>query len=214
MPAKRKRGRPKGSRNKPKGEPKLPPFIASGVGTQERLQHGEVIREAAAFQDDLGKLSQPFRSIDILERWSRGDPPVISSAMRVAGEDFRRLFRLARVDCLHAQSLDPRVDHKVGDMMLTGPQYAIDHISRVLARLGGHDSPLASCVWYVLGEGYTLREWVTHRCWAGRYVDEQSARMALIGALNVMASSSGEGPRNRTRIGARQPQNILDKSPT
>src|SRR5215470_11842496 len=68
----------------------------------ERYQHGNVIRLPKSLADDEGRISRPYRSLDILdslEARSKIDGPT-----RQAGEDFRELFRQAHLDPLQAQN--------------------------------------------------------------------------------------------------------------
>lgn len=186
--------RPKGSKNRPKPPGhtrKLPEFISSGVGTAHRLQHGDlIVRDPSAFATDHGQFAHPFRNVDILERWSKGNPPDITPEMRTAGDEFRTMFRIARMDQLMAASLEPVITGSIREDPMSGPQYAVNYVRRVLRLLGGVNSPCGSCVWHVLGEGLSLQQYAKRCGWSGRSMHLDAARGLLIGALGTMAADS------------------------
>lgn len=175
------------------GRPRKPvhELVSSGVGTSERLQHGDhITRDRYAILDDRGLFAHPFRNVDILERWSKGNPPRITPEMKDAGDRFRIMFRRANLDLLRAQMLFEPVDGKpTYQDFIAGDDNAYRYVKFVMAALGGTNSPGGSCVWYVLGEGYTIEEWCTKCGWSGRTMSNDHATGVLIAALGVMAQN-------------------------
>lgn len=177
-------------RNRKTKKTRVPEFIASGIGTRERLRHGDVIeRDAKAFMTEDGRFAQPFRNVHILQRWIRNQPPKITREMFDAGENFQDAFRIARLDPLKANPLEISVDfgQQMLDDLAGRAQIARKYVYAVLDRLGGTNSPGGSCLWYVLGEGYTIRDWGQKLGWNGHLVDEVSAAGILVAALAVAA---------------------------
>jgi hypothetical protein len=68
--------------------------------------------------------------------------------------------------------------------------------------LGGHDSPAGSCVWFVVGLEFLVREWAQRQGWAGRPVHGPVGQGILVGALGTLAMHFGLTPQERAaRVG-------------
>ena len=72
--------------------------------TPERHRHDVIEEFARPIADDEGRLSRPWRSIDVLAAMERRD--AITPLMRDAGEAFRAEFRQALLDPLRAASIE------------------------------------------------------------------------------------------------------------
>jgi hypothetical protein len=81
-------------------------------------------------------------------------------------------------------------------VMLFGPR---ERVWRALGAVGGIGTVAGSCLWAVLGEGYSLRQWATLRG-----LKPQAASQVLRGALAALVTfyDSGGGAAQRRR---RQP---------
>lgn len=112
--------------------------------------------------------------------------------MFIAGDFFRTMFRAAGLDQLHAQSFVATVDGTSRPDVIGQHDVAFRYISGALRRLGGVNSPAGSCVWFVLGEGYTIRDWGEKCGWSGRTMSETYASGVLLTALGVLAGLSRE----------------------
>ncbi|HMD64377.1 MAG TPA: hypothetical protein VKF83_10435, partial [Stellaceae bacterium] len=69
----------------------------------ERRQHGTIEQLRQQIADSAGAIGRPFRAVDTLAAMERRG--TITASMRHAAEKFRGLFRVARLDPLHAASL-------------------------------------------------------------------------------------------------------------
>ena len=101
-----------------------------------------------------------------------------------AGRTFEELFDKAALEPLRAPSLERVCGNPTKDLSksICGARKGI---MAKIDRLGGIKSPASSCVWAVLGEGKTIREWASS---CGFPMREEAARGVLIAALGVLAS--------------------------
>ncbi|MGH7001276.1 MAG: hypothetical protein ACREEA_07200, partial [Stellaceae bacterium] len=60
-----------------------------------------------------------------------------------------------------------------------------------LKTLGGAASPAGSCIWHVLGCGWTLKEWSLRAGWNGRTLSPETASGILLGALGALQAFYG-----------------------
>jgi hypothetical protein len=72
-----------------------------------------------------------------------------------------------------------------------------ERVAKPIGALGGHDSPAGSCVWFVVGLEFSVREWAQRRGWSGRPVHGPVAQGMLVGALGMLAMHFGLVPRQR-----------------
>ena len=61
--------------------------------------------------------------------------------------------------------------------------------------LGGHDGPLGSVAWHMLGRGCSVREWARRQGRGGRQVRCEQTEGMLIAALDLLASHYGKKAR-------------------
>lgn len=145
--------------------------------------------EAVREKDPDGRIVVHNRVVDTLARMHKAG--TITEPMLDAGRIFERQFILARLDPLRAPDIrrtpgngrepDPR-DTTLG---------ARRHVHGALCTLGGHDGPLGSVAWHVLGCSCSVREWVLRQGWGGRQVRQEQAQGMLIAALDLLAGYYG-----------------------
>ena len=74
--------------------------------------------------------------------------------------------------------------------------------------VGGHESPNAAALWYVVGLGASLREWALRAGWAGRTMTRDQAKGVLISALWGLTRAYGMLARTgRIRAVRAEPEN-------
>jgi hypothetical protein len=120
----------------------------------------------------------------------------ITPQMNEAGQIFRTLFRSAALDSIATSQLIRLAGATNDDM----PNRQIDarrRIANAIDALGGHDSPSGSCVWFVVGLEFSVREWAMRQGWAGRVVHGPVGQGILVGALGMLAMHFGLAPRQR-----------------
>jgi hypothetical protein len=156
--------------------------------TRWRLQHGDFSEPMRIPDPETGTPVTVRRARTLLDRMA--DAGTITPAMRQAGEDFHRSFRLAALDPLRAQPL-LRLPPSTGDNLAERVEAARHRVARALAALGGQDSPAGSCVWHVIGCETSIREWATRYGWSGHAMGHSQAQGVLVAALGVLARHYG-----------------------
>ena len=106
--------------------------------------------------------------------------------MRLAGEEFRRLFTAAHLDPLHAADLQRTTRGHYGSGPTGGMVAAREAVWRAICAVGGLASVDGSCLWHVVGFERSLKEWALEQSWAGRRLSEGRARAVLAAALAVL----------------------------
>ena len=151
----------------------------------------EIVREA----DPDGRPVTHARAVDTIDRMRKAE--TITRAMHDAARDFQAHFTVAAYDATPPRDL-VRVSGGGWTNDLTDNQIAArNRVARALGTLGGVGSPGGSCVWHVVGLGYSLREWAVQQGWAGRPVHGSLATGVLVAALGVLAVHYGYGPAKR-----------------
>ena len=145
----------------------------------------EEIRE----KDPDGRIVVHHRLVDTLGRMHKAG--TITEPMLDAGRAFQRQFILAQLDPLRA----PDIARIPGNGREPEPDNttlgARRRVHGALTALGGHDGPLGSVTWHVLGCGYSVREWALRQGWGGRQVRQEQAQGMLIAALDLLAGHYG-----------------------
>lgn len=160
--------------------------------TPERARHGAIERLDRAIADEEGRPARPYRGLDTLALMLRRG--TISPAMHQAADDFHALFHRASLDPLRAPDLARLRGGHGPDTGVTERQHAArDRVWRALDALGGIASPAGSCVWHVVGNEWTVREWAERQGWGGRPVTPETASGILIGALGTLQAHFGLG---------------------
>ena len=157
--------------------------------TPERPRRGDVERLERAIADEAGQPARPYLAVDALLVMERRG--TITAAMRQAGEDFRAMFFLARLDPLCAPAL-ARVRVGAQEVPLSERQIqAREKIWQALKTLGGIASPAGSCVWHVVGCEWSVKDWALREGWGGRRLGQETASGILVGALGVLQALYG-----------------------
>jgi len=146
--------------------------------------------EEVRLKDEDGTYVTRHRVVDTLGKMLKAG--TITGPMADAGRKFQREFVMAQLDPRRAPSLsripgngnapDP------GETTLA----ARDNVHEVMQLLGGHDAPMGSIVWHVLGDGCSVREWAIRQGWGGRCVRPEQAQGILIAALSLLSENAGE----------------------
>lgn len=159
-----------------------------------RLQHGgfsDPIREA---DPETGSPVQHRRAVDTLGQMLANG--TITPQMHETGCIFRTLFRSAAIDGIATSQL-VRLSSSTTDGLSNRQLDARHRVAEALNALGGHDSPAGSCVWFVVGLEFSLREWAMRRGWSGRPVHGPVAQGILVAALGTLAMHFGLVARQR-----------------
>ncbi len=171
-------------RKKPKVKG-TPTSGTTGVVTLPGDRRAEIVREA----DPDGRPVTHHRTVDTLGRMLRAG--TITPAMHDAARDFQARFTIAALDNLRTTSL-VRISGGGHAADLTDRQVgARENVHRVMAALGGINSPAGSCVWYVVGLQYSVREWAMRQGWGGRPVHGSQAQGILVAGLGILAVHYG-----------------------
>ncbi|HEY7990774.1 MAG TPA: DUF6456 domain-containing protein [Stellaceae bacterium] len=169
-----------------------PRVVDESGPTPERARHGAIERVERAIADEAGRPARPYRGLDTLTLMLRRGS--ISPAMHQAADDFRALFHRASLDPLRAPDLARVRGARGADPGVTERQSAArDKVWRALDALGGIASPAGSCVWHVVGNEWTVREWAERQGWGGRAVSPETAAGILVGALGTLQAHFGLG---------------------
>ena len=165
-----------------------------------RLQHGGFegpIREA---DPDTGSPVAHRRAVDTLGQMLANG--TITPAMHEAGCIFRALFRSAAIDGMSTSQL-VRLPGAAADGFSNRQLEARRRVAEALDALGGHGSPAGSCVWFVVGLEFSVREWAQRRGWSGRPVHGPVAQGMLVAALGTLAAHFRLTPRRRAQLAER-----------
>ena len=148
-------------------------------------RRAEIVREA----DPDGRPVTHHRTVDTLGRMLRAG--TITPSMHDAARDFQARFTIAALDNIRTMSL-VRISGGGRAVDLTDRQVAArENVHRAMAALGGINGPAGSCVWYVVGLQYSIREWAVRQGWGGRPVRHESAQGILIAGLGLLAVHYG-----------------------
>ncbi|PWS35184.1 hypothetical protein DFH01_23040 [Falsiroseomonas bella] len=159
-----------------------------------RLQHGDFSAPVRGADPETGSPVEHRRAVDTLGTMLAND--TITPQMHEAGSIFRTLFRSAALDGIATSQLIRLAGATNDDM----PNRQIDarrRVANAIDALGGHDSPAGSCVWFVVGLEFSVREWSQRQGWSGRPVHGPVAQGILVGALGTLAMHFGLTPQQR-----------------
>ena len=152
-----------------------------------------LVTEEVREKDPEGRIVVHHRLVDTLGRMHNAG--TITEPMLDAGRAFQRQFILAQLDPLRA----PDIARIPGNGREPEPDDttlgARRRVHGALTALGGHDGPLGSVAWHVLGCGCSVREWALRQGWVGRQVRQEQAQGMLIAALDLLAGHYGTKAR-------------------
>jgi hypothetical protein len=137
-----------------------------------------------------------YRVIDSLARLLHAR--VITSEQYNAARAFEVAFAAAGLDPLRARPLDTVAGSGCHCPQPTEFQaLARRRVSIAMDALGGHHSPAASCIWCVVGNQMSLRQWALRQRWGGRQVRPDQAQGVLVAALGVLLAHFRNGDHRR-----------------
>jgi hypothetical protein len=148
-------------------------------GTKERSRHDPV----AVVDTLVGKRrARAARVKDTIARLQSNG--TIDAAMVWAARRFQGDFDTAALDPLRAGALERRSPGRSDD---SATMAARERVANATQALGGHGSPAALAIWFVVGGGYTIKDWALRQRWgSGGSLNELTARGILIGALAAL----------------------------
>jgi hypothetical protein len=132
------------------------------------------------------RLGQPYIGIDTLERMERRG--TITREMHGAAARLRQDFRLANLDPLRAAPFEPASRSTDGACLSEKQEAARQRVHAALSALGGRSSPAGSCVWSVIGEEKTLKDWAWANGWGCRPVGGEASTGVLVGSLSCLVA--------------------------
>ena len=136
-----------------------------------------------------GHIVYHHRTVDTLVKMLRAG--TIDQAMHDATKDFQASFIVAQLDPLRALPI-LRVPGTGREPELNERQlHARRRVHEAMAALGGIGSPAGSCVWHVVGQQRSVREWAMRQGWGGRLVRQEQAQGILVAALGMLAAHPG-----------------------
>jgi hypothetical protein len=152
----------------------------------ERAQHDRIRRAERPIADATGGVGVPYIAETALGRLYREGQ--ITREELAAGEEFRRLYRLAYLDPLRAASLDER--GSIGTHLAHGSEAARRRIVEILRALGSaRGSLMASCAEHVIGSEETISAWARGRRWRGEVaMNDHVAKGVLLATLGLLAA--------------------------
>lgn len=155
--------------------------FGNDAGTVERAQHD---REPRAIVETRagGQRARAVRDTDTIGRLLGNR--TITLDMARAARRFHRAFHTAALDQLHAAPMERLAKGRTDD---TRVMNARERVWKAIKALGGHGTPAANAVWFVVGCRLTIKEWARReRFGHGGHLDERCARGILIGALSCL----------------------------
>jgi hypothetical protein len=179
-------------KRKPKQAKQQPDDLAKP--SKWRLQHGDFSAPIRSADPETGSPVEHRRAVDTLGMMLTNG--TITPQMHEAGSIFRTLFRSAALDTIATSQLI-RLAGATNDDMPNRQIEARRRIANAIDALGGHDSPAGSCVWFVVGLEFSLREWAQRQGWSGRTVHGPAAQGMLVAALGTLAMHFRLTPRQR-----------------
>lgn len=175
------------SRLKSRAIRKLDPDLVAP--SRERKAHGtiEVIDRLA---DDAGRISRPYRSVDLLTKLERRG--LITPEMRLAGSDFQAQFSRAGLEALKSSDFSRVVvsGRAFGDASVAVYD-ARAAIWEILTLCGGVSSVNGSCLWAVLGLEWSIERWTDELRNTGRQINRHQGVGLLIGTLPILVKYYG-----------------------
>ena len=154
-------------------------------------------RTEAVLTEHVQAAGRPTRTVDVIAAMLRNG--TISPEMAQAGRQFQRLFHAAG---LHGggggetaavpRDRGRRFGARRGGDDLERVVDARAALHRAVTMLGGHGSPGGRAVWFVIGEGVSIRDHARRTRWGvGRSMTEEVVRGVLIAGLGVLAGAWG-----------------------
>jgi Domain of unknown function (DUF6456) len=166
--------------------------------TSERIAKGQVQIASGPVKSETGDFSIPYIAVDLLD--GLFERRVITADEKLAGERFRKWFRLAQLEQLKASDLErPIVDGGVPTREISfQAEHARRQIAKAIRWLGGFSSSAGSVLWHVVGLDYSLRRWNRDHGGSLRNVGDPGSSALLAAALERLARMPWRGPEERS----------------
>lgn len=165
-----------------------------GKPSRWRLQHGGFSPPSYDTDPDTGLVVTHRRAVDTLGLMlAHGS---ITQEMHDAGQRFRSLFRRTAFDAMATSQL-LRVSRAASEGASPLQIDAQQKIAAAIDALGGHESPAGSCVWFVVGLEFSVRDWAARQGWASKPVHGPIAQGILVAGLGMLVGHFGLGAGQR-----------------
>ena len=143
-------------------------------------------------RDDEDKPTEHFRVMDTLALLLKNN--AITQEMHDAGRmfeaDFHRAFASGYGSMWPSETSGTSSSGQ-GESIVVTNAAAAQSVWDAIESVGGHESPNATALWFVVGLGASLREWSTRAGWRGRGMTTDEAKGVLISALWSLAHAFG-----------------------
>ena len=173
------------------------------IGDERLRPDGSVIRYVRE-EDDDQKPAEHYRTVDTLALMLRNR--TITGAMHDAGQQFSQDFARAFGSGVASPKLDGMPGGTApGEMMVERNAGAARAVRQALDAVGGNASPAGSALWFVAGQGLSVRDWALRRGWADKPISVHEAKGILVAGLAMLARYYGYergGERRERRITA------------
>lgn len=151
--------------------------------TAWRLQHGEFGAPGRLVDPETGAPVTHRRAKDLLGKLAENG--TIDPVMRDAGEQFHQQFRGAALAGVGTSKL-MWVARSAGDTMTDHIVSSRRRVISAIDALGGLDSIGGTCIWHVVGEEMSIREWAMRQGWRNKPVHHVHAQGVLVASLGVL----------------------------
>lgn|SRR5262245_13861105 len=147
--------------------------------TGERLRHGTIERVETVTYNEEGKASRNLtdRSLGVVERMAKRG--AITDKMAEAAVRFANDFQIAALQPMRAASMRERTDARYIPQEISWR--AARARGRVMAAMKAVGEPGGSCLWAVVGEETSLKDWAV-----SARISDENASGVLIGALGTL----------------------------
>lgn len=159
----------------------------NAMPTAERLQHGRFTEEAVFSRSKSRPQAFVVRCQGTVERLRRAH--VLTRPHVTAAYEFSARFHTASLDPMRAAPMERQSRGPQSDTHQERVETARNWINAAVKQMGGPESLVATCVYYVCGLGMTLKEYATVRI--GPYRISCNPRTSvglLVGGLTILAS--------------------------
>lgn len=155
-------------------------------GTPERAAQDGLEKLAVVETVEGGTRARASKTTDTIGRMLMNG--TIDVSMARAARRFHADFMLAQLNGVKAAPLERRSKGLTDDSATLA---ARERVAGAVQILGGHGAPASMAVWFVVGCGYSVREWARReRFGSGGCLNEHTAKGILIGALSALSATA------------------------
>lgn len=147
-------------------------------------------------RDDENKTADHYRVMDTLALLLKNN--AINQDMHDAGRIFEADFHRAFASGYGSgwpSEISGLSSSGQGESIVVTNATSAQAVWNAIEAVGGHESPNAAALWYVVGLGASLREWSTRAGWRGRSMTTDEAKGVLVSALWGLTRVYGLVPR-------------------